>query len=143
MLNFRVYLSGKMFSKLDWQNYYKREQIFKTICSNCLIIENIKNYLKAIKEIKDSDTHKAATFLTEIKSKSTKEQRLYKEIFKEQLNGPSKALLLKWLGMARAKMLHSEQQVKKREENELVLEHSLSKNVAPEYIDPQEISSNS
>lgn len=106
IVQFRVYLSGRMFSKEDWIHFYKEHQVFETICQNCRIIEDIKRYLKAMKQIKQSDTHRASKFLMEMDQQSSKEQTLYREIFKEQLNGVSKALLIKWLGLARARLVH-------------------------------------
>lgn len=105
MIAFRVFLSGRMFSKDDWIRFYTKNQHFETICHNCKTVQDIKQYLRSIKERRTVDgVH--AEFFVEKTGRSRKEHLLYKEIFKEQMTGASKAILFKWLQISRSRLLH-------------------------------------
>lgn len=103
IMEYRVFLRGRMQDKKKWVEFYRRNQKFQTICNNCKLVEDVKKYLKANKELKQSNTKKNFSSLD---TKMGEGQRLYKEIFKEQIAPQTKSLLYKWLIISKANLLH-------------------------------------
>lgn len=105
-MEYRVYLRGRLANKKNWVEFYRRNQKFQTICNNCKLVEDVKKYLGANQELKQSQTKKKFSGLNTTDTANCEGHELYKEIFKEQISPSTKSVLYKWLICAKAKLLH-------------------------------------
>jgi len=88
MRNFRVRLAGLPFNKDEWRRFYEKNQRFITLCSDCDLVHMVKNKQKMLNYTKKLQAKKND-----------------KNIEKDY----AKLILLKWLFLARASLLHNQQ----------------------------------
>lgn|SRR3990167_5684748 len=105
-MKFRVYLAGLIPRKEEWVSFYTKNQVFRTVCRNCLTLKEIKTYLEGSKRAKKSDKTSYQEFTKSIKSSAKKPKKLHYDILKSEVRGSTKAILLKWHMAARARLLH-------------------------------------
>jgi hypothetical protein len=74
------------------------------MCNNCKLVEEINRYLKANKNLKESN--KKMKFPT-LDTKKGEGQQLYKDIFKGQISNATRNILLKWLMFSKSRILHT------------------------------------
>lgn len=86
--NFRVRLAGLPFNKEEWRRFYEKNQRFITLCSDCDLVHMVKNKQKMLNYTKKLHAKK-------------NDKNVEKDL--------AKLILLKWLFMARASILHNKQ----------------------------------
>lgn len=106
IIKFRVRLAGLIPTEESWVEFYEKTQKFVTLCRNCLILKEIRNYLDASKTIGTSDKSSSLEFAKQIKQAEGKPKRLYKDIIQKDIKGRFKAIMVSWLGQARSNLLH-------------------------------------
>lgn len=105
---FRIFLAGRMFNDKTWTTFYKQNQKFETICNNCKMIEDVKKFLRANKQLKDSNSKLSKKRFNSLNTKMGEGEKLYKEIFREQMEKSTKSILLKWLMLSKSRILHNQ-----------------------------------
>ena len=89
--NFRVRLAGLPFNKDEWRKFYDKNQRFITLCSDCDLVHMVKNKQKMLNYTKKLQAKK-------------NDKNVEKDL--------AKLILLKWLFLARAELLHRKDDTK-------------------------------
>ena len=100
---------GLPFSRDRWRNFYKRNQIFVTLCMECAYIENLRNV-----KIKAEDK----AWLAELQQHAIKTMGQHKEYVDKMVREPHvRGIVLHWINIARANVLHKYHPKAKRDES--------------------------
>ena len=107
MVDFRVRLTGLMPTDERWISFYEKNQVFVTLCQNCIILKEIKNFLEGAKGTTFAKPGSGlAAFMSAYKDEEGNPKRQVKEIIKVDTNEPLKKILLHLLMTARSRLLH-------------------------------------
>ena len=98
---FRSFLKGALPNKKVWKEFYKKHQIFVTLCQNCEKIRSIKRF-------KRNQTNLETNY-NKIKLKSDFSQKIMKDLIKIDLKQTSKIILHQWWLSARSRILNKKQ----------------------------------
>lgn len=103
MIKFRVRLAGLIPRNEDWIEFYNKNQIFVTLCRNCIALKDIRRYLESSK---NSERSSSLEFAKIIKEGEGKPKKLYKDIITNDIKGKFRSIMLKWILTARSNLLH-------------------------------------
>lgn len=106
IVKFRVKLAGLIPRREDWVDFYTKNQVFVTLCQNCVALKDIRQYLESSKNLHQSDKTTSLEFAKLIKEGEGKTKKLYKDIIKNDIKGTFKAIMLNWISMSRSNLLH-------------------------------------
>jgi hypothetical protein len=98
---YRNHLRGLISYASLWVSFYKKRQTFKTLCKECKLIEEIKNFKKQ---------HKKRPYIkSDIDNSQLKnlhDQPIFKEITRQEIRPPTLRLFFLWHLSAKSNLLH-------------------------------------
>lgn len=102
---YRVYLSGLTCSIREWENFYRKRQVFMTLCRSCKKVRKIKLFKHNNKKkfIKNNNRY----------FYDIQDQKIFKEIAKEDVKPSTFKFIHLWLLLAKSNILHASDKVPK------------------------------